>query len=99
MALSIQYSAHFGALATATDRDDLKWHFARTTTRGYQLLLIFLLTSTLVAAASQTACSNTQTPQQIDARIDSLIQQMSLEERVAKLQDRAPAVPRLGLLA
>jgi beta-glucosidase len=52
-----------------------------------------------VALCAQTICSNTQTRQQIDARIDALIQQMSIAERIAQLGDRAPAVPRLGLPA
>jgi beta-glucosidase len=50
-----------------------------------------------VARAQRPACSNRQTEAQIAARIDALIGKMTLEERVAQLQDRAPAIPRLGL--
>jgi beta-glucosidase len=46
---------------------------------------------------TQNACSNQQTPQEIDARIDKLIASMTVEEKIAQLQDRAPAIPRLGL--
>ncbi len=49
--------------------------------------------------AQQHTCSNHQTDARIAARIDRLIQQMTISERVAQLQDRAPAIPRLGLPA
>ncbi len=48
---------------------------------------------------TQSLCSNQQSQQQIDARIDSLIAQMTIDERIAQLQDRAPAIPRLDLPA
>jgi beta-glucosidase len=50
-------------------------------------------------AHAQTACSDTQTQRQIDARIDALIAKMTVSERVAQLGDRAPAIARLGLPA
>jgi beta-glucosidase len=49
--------------------------------------------------AGQETCSNRQTQEQIDRRIDETIARMSLDERIAQLQDRAPAIPRLGLPA
>ncbi|MBB5061809.1 glycoside hydrolase family 3 protein [Granulicella mallensis] len=49
------------------------------------------------ACFGQEVCSNKQTPQQIDARIDELIAKMTVPERIAQLQDRAPAIERLGL--
>jgi beta-glucosidase len=51
----------------------------------------------LSPATAQNACSDRETPKQIDARIDALIEQMTPAERIAQLQDRAPAIPRLGL--
>jgi beta-glucosidase len=47
----------------------------------------------------QQVCSNQQTPQQIEARIDALIAKMTIAERIAQLQDRAPGIERLGLPA
>jgi beta-glucosidase len=64
--------------------------------RLFTSLAVFFFVST---ATAQTTCSSRQTQQQIDARIDSLIAKMSLPERIAQLQDRAPAIPRLGLPA
>jgi beta-glucosidase len=51
------------------------------------------------SASAQTSCPDRRRPEQIDAGIDRLIQQMSPAERIAQLQDRAPAIPRLGLPA
>jgi len=50
-------------------------------------------------AFAQAGCSSTQTAQQVDARIDATISKMGLAERIAQLQDRAPAVPSVGLPA
>lgn len=61
--------------------------------------VILVLIPSLLPAPAQNVCSNTETPQQIDARIDALIQQMTIPERVAQLQDNAPAIARLGLPA
>jgi beta-glucosidase len=47
----------------------------------------------------QQECSNRQTQQQIDARIETMIAKMTVTERIAQLQDRAPAISRLGLPA
>jgi beta-glucosidase len=47
----------------------------------------------------QQECSNRQTPQQIDSRIDTMIGQMTVAEKIAQLEDRAPAIARLGLPA
>ena len=53
----------------------------------------------LAPGMAQSTCSNHQTQQEIDARIDKLIAQMTVAERIGQLQDRAPAIPRLGLPA
>jgi beta-glucosidase len=37
--------------------------------------------------------------QSIDQRVDALIKRMTLEEKVGQMQDRAPAIPRLGVPA
>lgn len=66
-------------------------------------ILPLLLATTLVcgwaAAFAQSACSSHLTPAEIDARIDALIAKMTLAEKVAQLQDRAPAIPRLQIPA
>ena len=58
-----------------------------------------LISAPLPSGMAQDICSNRQSLQQIDARIDRLIAQMTIDERIAQLQDRAPAIPRLGLPA
>ncbi|WP_158824175.1 glycoside hydrolase family 3 C-terminal domain-containing protein [Granulicella sp. S156] len=58
-----------------------------------------LIAVPLPSGLAQNICSNQQSSQQLDARIDRLIAQMTVEERIAQLQDRAPAIPRLGLPA
>src|SRR5258708_3293043 len=58
-----------------------------------------LIAVPLPSGMAQNICSNQQSPQQIDTRIDRLIAQMTIEERIAQLQDRAPAITRLGLPA
>jgi beta-glucosidase len=64
-----------------------------------RLFTIIALSFFISTATAQTTCSNKQTQAQIDARIDALIAKMSVSERIAQLQDRAPAVPSLGLPA
>lgn len=64
---------------------------------GRTSLVLVAIASGMPCSFAQVACSNQQTPQQIDTRIDALISQMTLAERIAQLQDRAPAIPRLGL--
>ncbi len=59
-------------------------------------LCVLLLLATLPLSAQQV-CSKTQSPTEIDARIDQLIAQMSVPERIGQLGDRAPAIPRLHL--
>ena len=44
-------------------------------------------------------CAGSLTPAELDRRIDGLIAQMTPEERIAQLQDRAPAIQRLGIPA
>ena len=60
---------------------------------------LVLIAAPLPSGMAQNICANPQSPQQIDARIDHLIAQMTIDERIAQLQDRAPALPRLGLPA
>jgi beta-glucosidase len=60
--------------------------------------LICVCAATDAPARAQT-CSDRETQQQIDTRIDALIARMTPAERIAQLQDRAPAIPRLGLPA
>jgi beta-glucosidase len=65
----------------------------------FTIAVAFALLPSLPAGVAQESCSNRQTQQQIDRRIDELIAQMTVDERIAQLQDRAPAIPRLGLPA
>ena len=55
------------------------------------------------AGAAPATAAGTQayrdTSQPLAARVDSLIAQMTLEEKVAQLQNAAPAIPRLGVPA
>jgi beta-glucosidase len=48
---------------------------------------------------AENACSKDLTVKALDGRIDSIIQQMTVDERIEQLQDRAPAIPRLGIPA
>ncbi len=65
------------------------------------MCLGLLLPPSLSRAQSMEAnrCSNRLTPAQIETRLHQLIAQLTVPERIAQLQDRAPAVPRLGLPA
>ena len=67
--------------------------------RSVLLLESLLLSSCLPWGMAQDLCSNQQATQQIDARLEALIAKMTVPERIAQLQDRAPAIPRLGLPA
>lgn len=58
-----------------------------------------LVSAMLTGAVAQQVCSNQLSPAQVDQRVDALITQMTIAERVSQLQDRAPAIPRLGLPA
>ncbi len=51
------------------------------------------------AAHGQSSCSSAQTPQQVEAHVAGLLSQMTADEKIAQLQDHAPAIPRLGLPA
>jgi beta-glucosidase len=64
-----------------------------------RIVTIIVVSLFVRAGTAQTVCSRRQTPKQIDTRIDALIAKMSVPERIAQLQDRAPAVPSLGLPA
>jgi beta-glucosidase len=64
-------------------------------------LLSFALAAPLLlqSATAQQLCANKQTQQQLDARIDAIIAKMTLQEKVLQMDDRAPAIPRLGIPA
>ncbi|HEX4309010.1 MAG TPA: glycoside hydrolase family 3 C-terminal domain-containing protein [Acidobacteriaceae bacterium] len=47
------------------------------------------------SSASQQTWLNTSLP--IDQRVDALLSQMTLEEKVQQMRDHAPAIPRLGV--
>jgi beta-glucosidase len=53
----------------------------------------------VVPGPAQNACSKNFLQKTVDGRIDSIIHQMTIDERIAQLQDRAPAIPRLGIHA
>jgi len=63
------------------------------------LALAMLFCGSLPVAAQMTACAGSLPAAVLDARIDELIQKMTPEERIAQLQDRAPAITRLGIPA
>jgi len=67
--------------------------------RRLLLTAAVLIAAPLASSLAQSLCSDHQSQQQIDARIDRLIAQMTIDERIAQLQDRAPAISRLGLPA
>ena len=61
---------------------------------------VFLTASVIIQfAGAQNACSKSLTPKAIDGHIDIIIRQMTIDERIEQLQDRAPAIPRLGIHA
>lgn len=74
-------------------------HIARRSSVLRMALAVLFLALASDASSQLVKCSKDQTQAQIDARIDALIGQMTLKERVAQLGDRAPAIPRLGLPA
>jgi len=61
--------------------------------------LIFLAASLHPFAIAQEVCAKNQSAKALDTRIDALISKMTMDERIAQLGDRAPAVPRLNLPA
>ena len=68
--------------------------------RRYVLALaLLLLPCTLLCGMAQDRCSDKQTNDQIDRRIDGIISKLTLPERIAQLQDQAPAIPRVGIPA
>ncbi len=46
---------------------------------------------------AQEKCAKRQSAAEVDQRIDKLIAQMTLAEKVTEMGDRAPGIPRLGL--
>jgi beta-glucosidase len=63
------------------------------------LLLSLGLALTTITAGAQQECAGTLTPEQLNLKIERLIDQMTPAERVAQLQDRAPAIPHLKIPA
>jgi beta-glucosidase len=63
------------------------------------VLIACLASSLLPSACAQDVCAKTQSAKALDTRIDTLIARMTLDERIAQLGDRAPAIPRLNLPA
>ena len=67
------------------------------------LIVSFTLIASLASVAQQappfTECAGTLSSAALDQRIEALIAQMTPEERIAQLQDRAPAISRLGIPA
>ena len=61
--------------------------------------LAFLAASLVSSAPAEEACARNQSSKAIATRIDGLISQMTIDERIAQLQDRAPAIGRLNLPA
>jgi beta-glucosidase len=58
-----------------------------------------LLGVPLSHSQSRAACFREQPQAAIDEQIDALIAKMTVAERIAQLQDRAPAIPRLHIPA
>jgi len=69
--------------------------------RLYSLVFVALLTTAVIPAPAQQDSTaqqpwlNTSLP--IDRRVDALLSQMTLEEKVQQMRDHAPAIPRLGV--
>lgn len=67
------------------------------------LALASLLMVGMAASAQQKpplqVCAGTLAPAELDRQIDELIARLTPEERIAQLQDQAPAIPRLGIPA
>ncbi|WP_420237034.1 glycoside hydrolase family 3 C-terminal domain-containing protein [Telmatobacter bradus] len=68
-----------------------------------KLLFLSLLFAAMLSFAQSgptlRECAGSLTPVELDRQIDGLIAQMTPEERIAQLQDRAPAIARLGIPA
>jgi beta-glucosidase len=65
-------------------------------------ILIGLTTALLTRAQLApplSVCAGSLAPDELDRQLDGLIAQMTLEERIAQLQDQAPGIPRLGIPA
>lgn len=67
------------------------------------LLPFAILIATLPLGAQHappfTHCAGSMPPRELDRAIDQLIAQITPAERIAQLQNRAPAIPRLGIPA
>ncbi len=67
------------------------------------LFVLPMLLLALAARAQQTPlfpqCAGGLAPAELDRQIDALIEHITPQERIAQLQDRAPAIPRLGIPA
>ena len=68
-----------------------------------KLLLLPLLSVAMLSFAQSKPtlrqCAGSLTTAELDRQIDGVIVQMTPEERIAQLQDRAPAIARLGIPA
>ena len=68
-----------------------------------KLLFLSLLSAAMLSSAQPAPtlqqCAGSLTSAELDRQIDGLIAQMTPEERIAQLQDRAPAIARLGIPA
>jgi len=67
------------------------------------LAVVSALMAVLAASAQQTpplqVCAGSLAPAELDRQIDALIARLTPEERIAQLQDQAPAIPRVGIPA
>jgi beta-glucosidase len=67
--------------------------------RFFLLGIVLAATSLGAQETALPVCAGTLTHQELDARIDALIGQMTPAERIAQLQDRATAIPHLKIPA
>jgi beta-glucosidase len=63
------------------------------------ILLLLIVSAPAQQAPPFSACAGTLTATELDRQIDGLIARMTPSERIAQLQDQAPAIPRLGVPA
>jgi beta-glucosidase len=67
--------------------------------RSLLLACVGLMLCGTSQAQRQETCFKERSQAAVDEYIDALIAKMSVAERIAQLQDRAPAIPRLGVPA
>jgi beta-glucosidase len=69
------------------------------------LVIAFVIPAAVLLAAPSAPAQQTSATQQpwfntslpVDQRVDALVSQMTLEEKVQQMRDHAPAIPRLGV--